>query len=141
MKSLVASFFILLLAACAKPNYVDDRQLSGVAGCALLFTTENLCLLTEWVTRPTESSFGEMLLTFVDPADPDRAIDPTATPAIVLWMPSMGHGSSPVDVERIDVGRFRASQIFFIMSGPWDLRYQLKSGSDVVDETIQPITI
>ena len=134
---------LLLIASCAKPHYVDGPQvdLTPVTGCGYLFKSENLCLKTAWVQRPSESTYGEMTLSFVDANDDTRFVDPTSEPFIVLWMPSMGHGSSPVTIERIDVGRFRASEIFFIMPGAWDIRYQLKSGSDVVEEHIQKITL
>ena len=53
----------------------------------------------------------------------------------------MGHGSSPVTMERVDVGRYRAKDVFFIMTGEWDVHYQLKSGSHVVEEKIQKVLI
>ncbi len=144
MKLLVTSLLtLLMLASCADPRYVDGPQtdIDTVTGCGHVFKSENLCLKTAWVQRPSESTYGEMTLSFVDVNDETRLVDPKNEPFIVLWMPSMGHGSSPVTMERIDVGRYKASEIFFIMPGPWDIRYQLKSGSDVVEERIQKITI
>ncbi len=135
---------LLLLGACAKPRYVDglESKLDGISGeCGFLFSSENLCLKTEWVQKPTESTFGEMTLSFVDRNDNSRFVDPLKDPFIVLWMPSMGHGSSPVKIERVDIGRYRATDIFFIMPGPWDIRYQLRDGIDVLEEKIQKITI
>lgn len=141
------TLFILiltLLASCAKPRYVEglEGRIDGISGeCGFLFLTENICLKTEWIQKPTESTYGEMTLSFVDRNDQTRFIDPVSEPFIVLWMPSMGHGSSPVKIERLDVGKFRASEIFFIMPGPWDIRYQLKDGSNVIEEKIQKVTI
>lgn len=134
----------IFVTACAKPHYVDglEGRIDGISGeCGLLFSSENLCLKTEWTQKPTESTYGEMTLSFVDRDDQSRFVDPVAEPFILLWMPSMGHGSSPVKIERVDVGRFRASEIFFIMPGPWDIRYQLKDGSQVAEEKIQKVTI
>ena len=82
-----------------------------------------------------------MSLTFVDSFDHKRFIDPMNEPHILLWMPGMGHGSSPVRIERVDVGRYFASEIFFIMTGEWDIHFQLKSGSVVVEEKIQNVII
>ncbi len=143
-RSLTLVIILLLLGACAKPRYVDglEGKLDGISGeCGFLFSSENLCLKTEWVQKPTESTFGEMTLSFVDRNDDSRFVDPIKDPFIVLWMPSMGHGSSPVKIERVDVGRYRATDIFFIMPGPWDIRYQLRDGIDVLEEKIQKITI
>ena len=139
-------FMLILLASCAKPQYVNadklESSIANISGeCGILFSTEDICLRTEWVQKPSESTFGEMNLIFIDPIDQTRFLDPTNEPFIVLWMPSMAHGSSPVKVERIDVGRYRVSEIFFTMPGPWDIRYQLKDGSNVVEEKIQKITI
>jgi hypothetical protein len=135
---------LVLMASCAKPRYVDglEGRIDGISGeCGFLFSSENICLKTEWIQKPTESTYGEMTLSFVDRNDQSRFVDPLTEPFIVLWMPSMGHGSSPVKMERLDIGKFRASEIFFIMPGPWDIRYQLKDGSNVIEEKIQKVTI
>ena len=144
MKSLAKLILFFLCFACAKPRYVDglETTLNPASGeCTVVFLSEALCLKAQWVQFPSESTFGEMKLTFTDPQDTSRKLDPKASFAIVLWMPSMGHGSSPVTIERVDVGEFKASDVFFIMPGPWDIRYQLKSGADVLEEQIQKITI
>ena len=61
--------------------------------------------------------------------------------AVALWMPAMGHGSSPVKVVRVDIGTYRASQVFFTMKGEWEIRIQLKERGDVKDQAILPITL
>ena len=135
---------ICLLAACSKPHYVSglEGHIDGITGtCGLYFSKENICLKTRWVTKPSESTLGEMELSFSDPDDNTRLLDPRNDVAIVLWMPSMGHGSTPVTITRTDVGRFTASEIFFIMPGPWEIRYQLKDGESIVEQSIQKITI
>lgn len=136
--------FFLLLASCAKPRYVDglEAKTDGIRSeCGFHFSSENICLKTTWIQKPTESTYGEMTLSFVDYNDPSRFVDPVTLPFILLWMPSMGHGSSPVKIIRLDIGIYRASEIFFIMPGPWDIRYQLKNGSHVIEEKIQKVTI
>jgi hypothetical protein len=56
--------------------------------------------------------------------------------AVVLWMPSMGHGSSPVSVAKIDVGTYRASQVFFTMPGDWEIRIQRLVNGAVVEQAV-----
>lgn len=134
----------MILFGCAKPHYVSglEGKIDGIKGdCGLLFSSEDICLKTNWIDKPSESTYGAMELTFTAKNDPSRFIDPVNSPFILLWMPSMGHGSSPVTLERTDVGRFKATEIFFIMPGPWEIRYQLKNGQNVVEEKIQNITI
>ena len=105
------------------------------------FKTESLCLKATWDSLPTESTFGSMTLTFTDKSNPERIISPHRAPFILLWMPSMGHGSSPVTITLIEDGIYKADDIFFIMPGPWEIRYQIKDGDKVVEEIIQEITI
>ena len=141
---LMLKLLLLLSVSCARPHYVteEERGIKDISGeCEYFFSSEKICLKTEWTKKPSESSFGEMNLSFVDSVDQTRFIDPLHEPYLLLWMPSMGHGSSPVTMERVDVGRYRAQDIFFIMTGEWDLHYQLKSGPHVVEEKIQKVII
>lgn len=137
-------FAVIFLSSCAKPNYVDDQtqKLERITtDCKLYFQKENLCLETEWESFPTEDSFGSLLLSFTDFNDRDLNISPETELNVVLWMPSMGHGSSPVNLNEIKDGAYRASDVFFIMPGEWEIRYQLKDGDKIVEEVIQKITL
>lgn len=50
---------------------------------------------------------------------------------VVLFMPSMGHGSAPTFVEpaRDASGAYRVSRLYFTMPGAWEVRVVLKSVS------------
>ncbi len=143
--------FLLILAlftftACGDSHRVNDpgsltRNEEATADCKMHLKTENLCLKATWDSMPTESTFGSMTLTFTDKNTPERIISPRHEPSMLLWMPSMGHGSSPVTITLIEDGIYKANDIFFIMPGPWEIRYQLKDGDKVVEEIIQEITI
>ncbi len=41
---------------------------------------------------------------------------------VVLWMPAMGHGSSPVKTELFAVNHYKVTQAYFIMPGQWEVR-------------------
>ncbi len=60
--------------------------------------------------------------------------DPPTEMNIFLWMPAMGHGSSPVKISKIDTGEYRVSEIYFIMGGTWQIKFQLIQNSKVIDE-------
>lgn len=52
---------------------------------------------------------------------------------VVLWMPSMGHGSSPTRIEPATdingnkiIGKYIVRKVFFIMDGDWEVRIELK---------------
>jgi hypothetical protein len=44
-------------------------------------------------------------------------------------------------VDRVDVGTYRASDVFFIMPGEWDLRFQFSEDNQVIDEAVAQIRI
>ena len=58
-----------------------------------------------------------------------------------LWMPTMGHGSSPITVTKLSEGVYDLSEIYFIMDGFWQLHLQFKDGSKIIDEVIYDINI
>ncbi|MGZ3690492.1 MAG: FixH family protein [Pseudobdellovibrio sp.] len=42
--------------------------------------------------------------------------------SVVLWMPEMGHGSSPVKLELFGLNKYKVTQAYFIMPGTWEVR-------------------
>lgn len=52
-------------------------------------------------------------------------VDPPGTISFQLWMPSMNHPSDPVFLERVDIGSYRVSEIFFSMGGEWEFRIRV----------------
>lgn len=146
MKILLLICNLLLLTACGDSHRINDSKTEvhtegTSAQCQLHFQTEDLCLKMSWDEMPTDSTFGSMTLTFTDVHHPSQVLSPRNEPFIVLWMPSMGHGSSPVTMTLVEEGVYKATDVFFIMPGPWEIRYQLKAGETVVEEVIQAINI
>ena len=60
---------------------------------------------------------------------------------IFLWMPSMGHGSVPVKIKKIDQGEYEVSDVHFIMGGKWEIKFQLKNSNQVFDEVVVPLSL
>ena len=60
---------------------------------------------------------------------------------VFLWMPSMGHGSAPVKLKKMGDGEYEVSEVQFIMRGKWEIKFQLKDGAQVFDETVIPLKI
>lgn len=147
-KYFLALFF---LVACAKPNYQeiakpqiqnDDEGKPTPAACELFLTQQRLCIAFAWKTLPTEKDMGSFTFKFYVQETPHVFVEPTqGTPAVQLWMPSMGHGSSPVSVQKISEGQYEATKVFFIMPGEWNIRLQLKDGKNVIEQAIKTITI
>jgi hypothetical protein len=129
----------LLLASCAQPNYANDASVGATGSVrendlsAHCFANRGPCVTIDWEQLPTESDVGSFFF-HTSPGDP------ALPPSVLLWMPSMGHGSSPVAVEKTGVGEYHATKVFFAMKGVWQLRFQLKEAREVKDEVILPFT-
>lgn len=150
MKALVLTFALMLsltvsLTACAHPNYQENSnsnpQESGEktnSRCFLQFSSQALCAAYDWETYPSESETGAFVARFTNPAT-GSLIDPALPLKVVLWMPSMGHGSSPVEVTRLSVGLYRVARVYFSMPGTWQIRFQLLQQGTMVEEQIATI--
>ena len=116
-------------AGCAKPNYLNEggdpsiSEKPGGSRCSAESSSASLCIKLTWETFPTESQFGSFVFTLSDLATDRLDLTPPNPLTVVLWMPSMGHGSSPVSVETIAPGVYRAKKVFFNMKGDWEIRF------------------
>jgi hypothetical protein len=57
-----------------------------------------------------------------------------SVPSVSLFMPDMGHGSSPTALQRVldergqvKVGVYRVLNMYFVMAGNWEVRVQLNN--------------
>jgi hypothetical protein len=143
-----------LLQGCAQPRYETnpDRgelgmpaaQSERATDCPLKLTNTRLCVSWHWEQRPSSSQSGSIVFkvyrgNVLD--DTPVLVDSSRTADLLLWMPSMGHGSTPTQVQRLDVGTYRASNVFFIMPGDWELRFQFKEADQVADEATAQVRI
>jgi len=133
----------LFLVACADPKYVarDARPIAGqkVEAERTEFPLTKTSIWLTWEKFPTNEDFGSLLLKFGRENLADKSIIPQDIQGEVeveLWMPSMGHGSSPVTVTRMDTGTYRASQVFFTMPGDWEIRIQRLVNGVVVEQAV-----
>ena len=120
-------------------------------GCDFLFPSQSLCASITWVKKSTAEEPGEFLLSFwskdQNPSQPITYSNPDAHKVFVkLWMPDMGHGSSPVSTNQATeangtpkTGVFRSTGVFFIMGGKWEIIVQLKDSSGAVKESAKMI--
>lgn len=149
MAGIKLNFFLLALglAACARPHYRDGRVTDFAnspqsQSCSLPLTKLNLCLQMSWESRPNQESMGSFIVDVSDLEGHASTLPPQASLGVVLWMPSMGHGSSPVRVDPLSESRYRASRVFFIMPGEWEIHFQVhNSQGDLIDESVDPFRI
>ena len=126
----------------------DDKKNNGLnvanENCPLDFPNSGLCAKIEWIVGPSGDGENSFFVKFwgKETGTPQGPfVDPEHDDGVQLWMPSMGHGSSPVTVTEEEVGVFRATRVFFIMPGPWDIRVKLLDGATLVEQAIQSLTI
>lgn len=143
---------LLFMSGCARPRYVREDNSANPqstaqenkANCHVTFQNSGFCLLWYWEKQPTSKEAGSLIfktyrLNILD--ETPIEMDTTSVPQLILWMPGMGHGSTPTQTERIDVGTYRSSSVFFIMPGEWELKFQIKEQNMVVDEAKTDITL
>lgn len=133
----------------------DEKKVA----CPIQFKKTGLCAELTWtilpkkVEMPTENDKAEFTLqVFKNPRLPvgsSGAQEPLAQDlAVKLFMPSMGHGSLPTQVEaEVDEkghkisGKFRVKDVYFSMPGKWEIRLELKKAAAVLDRAAVPYTL
>lgn len=107
------------------------------------FSKTNYSFSIDWITGPAKGenkfvikSWHKDLGTLNGPYQ-----DLPSDLHVYLWMPSMGHGSSPVKIHKVSQGEYEVSDAYFIMGGKWEIYFQLLNNKDVVDEVILPISL
>ncbi len=152
-------FGVPQLACGASPllNHRNPTRNQGLTGpsdeaqdtCTLRFERSGMCGRLEWVRVPSDEETGIFLLRFTRvengsfiPADAPSGV----RVAVKLWMPDMGHGSSPVKMVRPlnasgvpETGLYRAEEVHFVMPGAWEIRVIFKNESGApVDQAVLP---
>lgn len=158
------------LFACNSPilkhaSAEDQKKISGVtatpgaeneprlaAACPLSFPKAKLCANLEWLSPPSldEEKPGRLRLRFWNSetgaasgpyVNPDSSLS-GAKVAVKLWMPDMGHGSSPVKIGvskdaqgNAITGVFDTQEVYFSMGGHWEVFIQLKQGNTVAEQS------
>lgn len=97
--------FLFVLSSCAQANYQDPNLAAAPqaqGSCSLVLTQSQLCIDLVWDNLPTNNDTGSFHLLFYQQNNTSVRLDPPYTLAVQLWMPSMGHGSSPVKIQKRD---------------------------------------
>ncbi len=142
---------LLFLISCAQPKYVSENNIANNnsaydagSDCSIQFKGSQMCLSWYWEKKPTSTDAGSFIFKTYRLNTLDATaieLNPVSGPQVLLWMPSMGHGSTPTQTVQLDVGTYRAENVFFIMPGEWEMKFQIKDGDIVRDEAIILITL
>lgn len=134
-------FFILLIclfiaASCGKsplllkkPNQEVPGQNKIESAKTFLITGQQVNLT--WLSPLNSSIPGHFLLIT---KKNETMCDLPAGFSVFLWMSSMGHGSGPVTIKKLDTGIYDVSDVYFIMDGEWQIRIQLKNNETILEE-------
>lgn len=145
MKSVLLTIF-LVLSSFAIPAFAADVNIHNAhlsESEALRFKKTDYSFILSWVEGPKRGGSKFIMKTWKNDlgtmSGPYQ--DLSKTLFVFLWMPSMGHGSVPVKLKKIADGEYEVSDVQFIMPGKWEIKFQLKDGSQVFDETVVSVSI
>jgi hypothetical protein len=112
-------FLLLFLYGCESPLLSHDRVGDSLDAIDLFFAKENLFAQVNWKSKTAfELSFSPSS----DGFSKSIYYAPENHVYVCLWMGIHGHGSVPVTLTELEPGRYRVSDIEFIMLGPWEVR-------------------
>ena len=101
----------------------------------------------EWETGPKSGSTDNVARIVIAPqpdSGPHRLGLTDLSIEVTPWMTVHGHGSGNVkpvvDVVDAAAGIYRVKNIYFVMSGPWDLRIAI-SGPDGTTTVVVPVAV
>lgn len=148
--------YVLIFVGCAQPKYAEEsaantnqiKQDEKKTECSIAFAESKYCLVWYWEALPTAQHAGSLIFKVFRLNVWDQTpieVDTAQIPEVVLWMPSMGHGSTPTQTQRLDVGTYQTRNVFFIMPGSWEIRFIVKENekpnSKQMDGVVVDITI
>jgi len=145
-KSISLCFLVLCLIGCAQPKYqnivsptTNGSQESNnlKVECLNLFTQNNICL--QWFFEsgtPVAQKYTSIIVKLYRLNQYDQTLvytDPESNTQLKVtpWMPSMSHGTVPNQITKLDIGTFRITNVNFIMSGPWEIYFDLIQNGQV----------
>ena len=106
----------------------------------LKFSKEQLHAHLTWMDGPSTSEESKMRIEWHD-GKTHVVAEPNLDFRVELFMPEMGHGSAPTEIQKIYdkngepvLGTYEVVNMYFVMAGVWELHLTLKS-TDGSEET------
>jgi hypothetical protein len=119
----------------------QERNKTLSNSCPVRFSKINICAQIKWMANANTSTEAVFHLKF-DPAQFNSKPIVQENLEVYLWMPSMGHGSSPVTIKKTAQNdTFEISKIFFIMPGIWDVHFKIKNAGQELDHAVYRMSI
>lgn len=134
----------LILSSCAKPKSPSGNLVASTPNskpqestCPYRLQPQDLCLNYSWLQFPKKNLKGQLLVKLFRPHKIDGSPVWTDVPwslTATLWMPSMGHGSVPTLVQKVEVGSYLVDRVYFTMPGDWVIYLRFFDGNSLIDE-------
>ncbi|WP_374030443.1 serine protease spb1 [Bdellovibrio bacteriovorus] len=110
--------------------------------CPLYFPDSELCASVEFAQAPNQNADSPFVLKVYDQTSTASApalVDP-AQLKVDLWMNMghHGHGTSPVKIEKQEVGTFLISEAYFVMPGKWLIRVWINGEKSEMTVVVKP---
>lgn len=131
MKKLFLILTMLFAASFSKANSALENKPDAV----LSFAAGEYQAQLFWEIGPQQGAESVLLIHFLNA----QTLQPTELPfdlSVKLFMPSMGHGSSPTKIEKVVdangrelAGVYRVRKVYFMMAGDWEIRVAIKNTS------------
>lgn len=148
IKIFLLSYLSLMMLGCdapifsmksnEKPRYIAPSEKTNFS-CDVEFKKVDLCMSMQWLVAPSTSEEAKLEIRFLE-AEGLLAKKIAYDFKMELWMPHHGHGSADVLITE-ENGVYHAENIWFIMPGLWELRFQLLNEGQVVDEVVVDINL
>lgn len=132
--------FIFTLANCGKSPLLNkvNKNLNEVTGGVLLseeFSKEQLGFSMNWILAPALDDLSSFEFKLERPLKNNQTLN------VYIWMPEMGHGSSPIDMKQLNSTDYVFSELAFIMPGLWVLHIEILENNQVMDQWQKSITL
>lgn len=142
MRNYKIIYFLLLLTiiSCGKSPLLNkvNKITHEVSGGLLLteqFPSQNIDFSFKWITPPTLSDLSSFELSLGRPLSSNQTIN------AYLYMPDMGHGSSPIEIKQLNPTDYIFSELAFIMPGLWVLHIEILENNQVIDKWQKSFTL
>ncbi len=136
MNKFIFIFIVLSIFGCGKSPFLKQPLASGVTKVESIEANirsidSEKKIEVKWLTKKNSFEEAQALGFFYLN---DKLFDPVDSEDIsfYLWMESMGHGSSPIVIKRIDKGIYSLSEIYFSMPGDWQLKIDFKKSNKTI---------
>lgn len=135
-----------LITSCGRPPLLKKlSKENGSTGAITAldspagFKTTGQEIKIQWLTAVNTN--GECKAIVILTKNGSIFSDDRFTLGAFLWMKSMGHGSSPIVVTKIAEGIYQLSEMYFTMTGSWQLHVTLNQGNKVIEDKEYDYTI